>query len=172
MALTTAELVQLVQALPVAWQTPMLVAMTGLRGRGMGADSRRLGCHVGALTIKRTLCDVDGELRRSTAEDRGVGAGRVRTGTAARRAEHPGHHGRCAAARGKGGPWSRLPRSSRGDGGPEFGYVEEADDPRRVLFTTPAGHPVSHGNFYGRVYRPTVAHLRPEGHRLHRPPLP
>jgi hypothetical protein len=37
---------------------------------------------------------------------------------------------------------------------PELSYLEDPDDPRRLLFTTPAGHAASHGNFYRRVYRP------------------
>jgi integrase len=61
-----------------------------------------------------------------------------------------------------------YPAVVAGDGGPALAYVEDADDPRRLLFTTPTGHPVSHGNFYARVYRPTIARLWPEGHRLHR----
>jgi integrase len=53
------------------------------------------------------------------------------------------------------------------DGEPVLGYTEDADDSRRLLFTTPYSRPVAHSNFYRRIYRPTVRALWPEGHKLH-----
>jgi integrase len=46
-------------------------------------------------------------------------------------------------------------------------WADDATDTTRLLFTTPYGHPVDHKNFYNRVFRPAVATLWPQGHRLY-----
>ena len=38
----------------------------------------------------------------------------------------------------------------------ELGWTQDAADADRLLFTSPDGHPVRHGNFYRRVFRPAV----------------
>ncbi len=43
-----------------------------------------------------------------------------------------------------------------GESGPVVGGVPDAHDPRRLLFTTPGGHPVHQGNFYRRTFHPAV----------------
>jgi integrase len=49
--------------------------------------------------------------------------------------------------------------------GAGLGGTGQSDE---LIFTTANRHPVRHGRFYGKVFRPAVKRTWPEGHRLHR----
>lgn len=164
--LSTVELRQLVHAMPAHWRTPTLVAgLCGLRAGELWA--LRL-CDVAVsggtatLHVRYGLKDVGGKLiagPTKTHESRKLTAPPQLTPALKAALAKPG-----VRLRGVKGGRKGYPAIVAG----ELIWTEDAQDPNRLLFTTPHGHPVQHNNFARRTFRPTVRKLWPARHRLRR----
>jgi integrase len=175
-AFTVAELRQLVDALPAHWRTPVkLTAMTGLRAAELwGLTRADWDPAKGTIRVKQTLACVGAKAEDGTGDVFVVD--RTKTEASDRILHVPAtlHADLNAAASAKGFRHSGKRHGQPAgyvaivEANPELAYVDDADDPRRLLFTTPNGSaPVRQGNFYRRVYRPAVVQLWPQDHRLH-----
>lgn len=170
-ALSWAELRQLVDELPSHWRTPVdLATATGLRSQELwGLTRADWNPQAGTITVRQTLSDIGGDLiaglTKTEASERTIGID----------ADDPLHAALCAAV---ASPGLRV-RSQRNNWQPgypamitgkngevELGYVQDREDPRRLMFVTPTGSPVAHGNFRRRIFKPAVQRLWPEGHPL------
>jgi integrase len=146
--LTAPEVRALANALPEEWRLPVVVAsLCGLRAGELWALRRRdVDPLHRTLTVAVALKDVHGVLMAGptkTHAARTVGLDATLHATLLKALEASALH-RPAA---QGYPVIR-------DGA--LAWTQNPTDPDRLLFTSPDGHPVRHGNFYRRVFRPTV----------------
>lgn len=172
-ALTWGELRQLKDALPEEWRTPVALAVvTGLRAAELwGLTREDWDAEAATITVRHTLSDTTGGLlaapTKTEASERTISVPQSLHAALTAAASAPGRAlGDKPLPRG-GDAKGYAAIVEDDDGEAELAYVPDADDPRRLLFTLPTGHPVRHNNFYRRVYRPIVDGLWPEGHKLH-----
>ncbi len=151
------ELHAIIDALPEHWRTPIWVdALTGLRaGELWGLTRADVDLLHNELHVRRAIKDIAGTLHvgpTKTHAARKLGipaeclpelkAALAAPGRRVRRVGKAASRGYAAVADGKDGP--------------ELGWVPDAHDARRLLFTTPQGHPVSEGNFLRRDFHPAI----------------
>ena len=166
--LTAPELRTLTDALPQHWRTPTLVAgLCGLRSGELWALRRQdVDVERGTMHVAYALKDIKGRLEvgpTKTHATRTLSIPSPLIPPLKQALASPGI--RVRAVR-KGRP-SGYPAIVDG----ALVYIADApnDDAEdnRLLFTTPGGTPVQQTNFYERTFRPTVAKLWPEPHKLH-----
>lgn len=150
------ELHAIIDALPAYWRAPVWVdALTGLRAGELWALTRAdVDLLHNELHVRRALKDVAGNLQVGPTKTHAVRALSIPAECLAElRAalEAPGVRVRGV----RGGPRGYA-AIVEGDDGPELGWLENAHDPRRLLFTTPNGFPVAENNFLRRVFHPAV----------------
>lgn len=168
MALTWDQLRELVNATPEQWRTPVaLCILTGVRSSELwGLAVRDWDPEAGTITVRQTLAYILGEHvaapAKTEASEAAVSVPESLHAALTAAATAPG----VARKSGRRGQPRGYPAMVHTDEGVELQYVTDPDDNRRLLFTLPSGAPVSHNNFYRRVFRPTVAQLWPEGHKL------
>jgi integrase len=167
-AATWAELRELCAALPEHYRTPVeLAVLTGLRAQELwGLTRADWDAEAGTITIRQTLSDISGKhvagLTKTEASERTLNVPASLHEALTACATAPGMMRRSIDGKQRG-----YPAIVTTDDGVELALVPDADDPRRLVFTLPAGQPVLHSNFYRRTFKPTVNKLWPEGHRLH-----
>jgi integrase len=158
--LSATELRQLVNATPERWRLPLRIA--GIVGSRAGEIWGLRRCDVdglhGSIRVTYALKEVPALIAgpTKTYERRKISVGAELKAELAGALQSPG------VKNAKG--YAAIIET---DDGPQLAYVPDAADPRRLVFTTDRGTPVSHGNFYARIYRPVVEHLWPASHRLH-----
>jgi integrase len=169
-AMTPAELRDLIAALPSHWRTPTtLAAMTGLRAAELwGLTRANWDPDTGTITVRQTLSDVGGNViaghPKTDASKRTLHIPTPLHAALTHAATTPGVEVKTVKA-GQPRGYPAITDTPSGPG-PTLTYVPDPDDRTRLLFTTPSGHPVQHSNFYRRIYRPTAAALWPAPHRL------
>jgi integrase len=146
--LTAAEVRTLADAMPESWKLPVIVAaLCGLRAGELWALRRRdVDPLHRTLTVAHGLKDVHGVLMagptkthatRTMHLDSTLHATLLKALDAAA----------LAPPAAQGYPVIRAG---------ELEWTQDAADADRLLFTSPDGYPVRHGNFYRRVFKPTV----------------
>lgn len=148
--LTPSEVTELAEAMPAHYRMPVYVAAyTGLRAGELWALRRQdVDLLNGTITVERAFKEVYGANPNNPSEH-GLLIGSPKSDASHRVVSIPPPLKAMLV--------TYLSRGHLGGSG--------ASD---LIFTTPNGYPVRHGRFYGKVYRPAVAALWPEGHRLHR----
>jgi integrase len=173
LALTASELRQLIDTTPAHYKLAVKVAgLCGLRAGELWAIRRQdIDLLHAQLTIRFAIKDIAGHLiagPTKTHATRSLSIPAPLIADLEKALASPGVKIRRVR---RIGPTVAPSRALKG-GYPaiingELDWTDDAQDPGRLLFTTPGGSPIQHTNFYERIYRPTVAKLWPAGHRLH-----
>lgn len=148
--LTPSEISELAQTLPAPYDTAVYVAAySGLRAGELWALRREdIDLLQGTITVTRAFKEIYGA--SAAASEHGLLIGTPKSDASNRVVSIPG-------------PVKSLLIEYLARGVHCGGTGREA-----LVFTTANGFPVRHGRFYGKVFRPAVAALWSEGHRLHR----
>lgn len=146
--LTAPEVRTLADALPEPWRLPVIVAaLCGLRAGELWALRRRdVDPLHRTLTVAFALKDVHGVLMAGptkTHATRTLGLDATLHKTLLEALDAATLHPPAA----QGYPVIRAG---------ELAWTQDATDADRLLFTSPDGYPVRHGNFYRRVFKPTL----------------
>jgi integrase len=167
-ALNREQMRALLAALPEHYRTPVeLTLCTGLRAAELwGLTRADWNATEGTIRIAQTLSDIGGHLV--------AGVPKTEESEAALSVP-PSLHAALNTAAAAPGVMRKLVGGRRGypaiietgDGSLELALVPDVNDVRRLLFLTPTAAAVSHGNFYRKVFKPTVQALWPKGHPLH-----
>jgi integrase len=173
MAMTWSDLRKLNDGLPEHWRTPVaLTLLTGLRASELwGLTRADWNPDQGTIRVAQTLAYVGGKHQaapaKTEASQRTLGVPEDLHAAITALATGPGvmrKGGKSTPADQRGYP--AIARDASDE--PQLVYVQDPDDPRRLLFTTPTGQVVKHADFYRRTFRPTVTSLFPVDHKLHR----
>jgi integrase len=160
--LEATELHDLIDNLPERWRCPVwLDALTGLRaGELWGLTRADIDVKRKRMVVRRAIKDVAGHLEVGPTKTHATRDLSIPDEAMPDLIAHLAQPG--VKLRGvRGGAKGYAAIVTDHDGKTELGWVEEPADDRRLVFVGERGYPVSHSNFYARVFIPAARRALP-----------